>query len=328
MDAMFYEVFAEEKEALARVLPRDLIIGFSANTVQSDGRTFPPSGLISIRTQSVIPPAWAKALSGILTRSSGFDHLLAFRNRVRHKISYGYLPSYCERSVAEQTLLMVLALARKLKKQLAHFGTFNRDDLTGVECLRRRLLVVGVGRIGGEIARLAKGVGMHVQGVDLVKKVPTLDYVTLRRGVSSADVIVCALPLTQRTEGLFSYKLLRGAKKGTLFVNISRGEISPIRDLKRLLEECILGGVGLDVYEGESGLAECLRKGRGGILTQSGKEILSLKKDDRVLLTPHNAFNTQEAVERKAKRSSEAIVAFLKKGSFPNPVPIKETNAQ
>ena len=322
MDAMFYEVFAEEKEALGRYLPKNLLAGFSSDTVQRDKRKVPPSKLISVRTQSIIPPLWAKNLSGVLARSSGFDHLLSFQRQAGRNTAYGYLPSYCERSVAEHAILMILALARKLKKQLKHFESFQRDDLTGVECFRRHVLVVGVGRIGSEIAHLAHRLGMHVKGVDLVKRLRTLDYVTLERGIRSADIIVCALPLTRLTEGMLNYNLLRKAKKGTLFVNISRGEISPIRDLKRLLDEGTLNGIGLDVFEEESGLAQRLRTG-SGVWTESEKEILPLIKDDRVLFTPHNAFNTKEALERKAKQSSEAIVTFLKQGSFPHPVPLK-----
>jgi len=322
MDAMFYEVFAEERKALKRYLPKDLIIGLSTNTIQSDKRKDPPSRFISIRTQSIVPFVWAEKLSGILTRSSGFDHLLTFQHQTGSDIAYGYLPSYCERSVAEHTLLMMLALARKFKKQLKHLETFNRDSLTGVECFGRNVLIVGVGRIGEEVARLSKGLGMHVKGVDLIKRVRTLEYVALEQGIPSADIIVCALPLTKLTEGMLHYKVLRTAKTGALFVNISRGEISPIRDLKKLLDEHILGGIGLDVYEDESGLAESLRTERG-VLTESGEKILSLKEDDRVLFTPHNAFNTEEALERKAKRSSEAVLMFLKKGSFPHPLPKK-----
>ena len=320
MDAMCYEVFAEEKEMLKRYLPRNLTIGFSEKTIQSDGRRYPPSRLISIRTQSVIPSGWGKELSGILTRSSGFDHLLAFRKQFGPHISYGYLSSYCERAVAEHALLMILALARKFKKQLRQLGSFDRNGLTGIECSGRNMLVVGVGNIGGEIVRLAKGFGMNVKGVDLVKRVPSLDYVTLKQGILSADAIVCALPLTRLTEGLLNYKLLRKAKKGALFVNISRGEISPMQDLKRLLKEGVLGGVGLDVYEEEGTLADALRA-RRGVSDRKGKEILSLEGDDRILFTPHNAFNTREALERKAKQSCEAIAAFLKKGSFPYSVP-------
>jgi D-lactate dehydrogenase len=114
--------------------------------------------------------------------------------------------------------------------------------------------------------------------------------------------------------------VLAQAKKGTVFVNISRGEISPSGDLKRLLMERTLGGVALDIYQDEPVLAEFLRK-HDGPLTAAGKAIVELKDDERVLFTPHNAFNTREALERKAQQTCQSISQFAKTRRFPHPVP-------
>ena len=320
MDAIFYEAFSEEKRALLRHLPKEVKADFSKGPIPSKPSPKPPARLISIRTQSIIPCGWAAHLAGVLTRSSGYDHVVAFRSRCKGNVSCGYLPSYCARAVAEHALLMTMTLARKLKRQMKNFTAFDRDDITGTECLNRTLVVAGVGRIGSEIVRLGVGVGMRVLGVDLVKRLPSLEYVSLEEGVSVADVLVCALPLTIQTRGLLRYELLRRARRGMLFVNISRGEISPTRDLKRLLREGTLSGIGLDVFEDEPELVSFLRSGKGN-LTPSGKAALQLLKDDRVLMTPHNAFNTQEALERKAKQSVESVVAFLRQGFFPDPIP-------
>lgn len=321
MDVVFYEVFAEEREALRRHLPAHVKAGFLPETIQAESAARPPARLISIRTQSVIPASWASELSGVLTRSAGFDHLIAFRRQSGCEIPCGYLPAYCARAVAEQAALMILALGRRLTRQLRQFSAFERDHLTGVECAERTLVVVGVGHIGTEIARVGAGFGMRVKGVDLIPRVPGLEYVALEEGISLADVLVCALPLTNATNQLLDYNALRHAKPGLIFVNIARGEISPLRDLKRLLDEGILGGLGLDVYEEEPALAEALRTRRGA-LPQAGTILLALQQDDRVLCTPHNAFNTREAVERKAKQSCETIAAFLQRGIFPYAVPI------
>ena len=323
MDMMFYEVFQEEEKVLKRYLPKEIQAGFTAKTIQAEDSKTPPSPLISIRTQSLIPSAWIEKLSGILTRSVGFDHLMDLQKRGSGKLAFGYLPSYCERSVAEHAILVALSLARGLKKQIRHFETFDRDHLTGSECFGRNVLVVGVGRIGSEMVRLAQGLGMQVKGVDLVKKVKTLTYVPLEEGIRFAEMILCALPLTKLTKGMLNEASLKHAKPGTFFVNISRGEISPVADLKRLLDEGILGGIGLDIYEDEKQLAEYLRTKKGA-LTESGKTILSLKDRDNVILTPHNAFNTEEALERKAKQSIESTATFLKEKSFPYPVPFEE----
>ena len=162
MDVMFYEVFEEEEKLLRRYLPRRIKAGFTRKTIQGKGSRRAPASLISIRTQSVIPPAWAKSLLGILTRSTGYDHLREYRIRHAPQMSCGYLPLYCARSVAEHAILVMMALLRRLKKQMKQFNRFHRDGLTGGECLGRCLLVIGVGHIGQEVVKLARGVGMFL----------------------------------------------------------------------------------------------------------------------------------------------------------------------
>lgn len=322
MDVMFYEVFEEEEKALKWFLPKDVKAGFTRETIQADHEgipAIPPTRFISIRTQSAIPVVWARTLSGILTRSTGFDHVKSFLREADRKIPSGYLPAYCARSVAEHVFMMIFALTKKMKQQMNQFDSFNRDGITVRELTGQNLLVVGVGNIGKEIVKLGRAIGMSVRGVDLLKTLPDFEFVSLESGIRQADVIVCATLLTNQTNRMLGYDQLRHAKKGAILINIARGEISPIHDLKRLLDEEILGGIGLDVFEEESALADHLRHGTGA-LPETGETILELKDDPRIIFTPHNAFNTQEALERKAKQSAESIVQFLKTKSFPFPV--------
>jgi D-lactate dehydrogenase len=257
LDTAFYEIFAEEEQAIRRYLPKDIRASFSETPIRSGEQARPPAGLISIRTQSIIPEAWYACLSGILTRSTGYDHLAPHLRPCRGKVRAGYLPLYCARAVAEQALLMILALSRRLKKQLAHFASFDRDHLTGAECLGKNLCVVGVGNIGREIAAMARGIGMNVRGVDKVKRVSGLEYVPLNKGIAAAEIIACALPLTDETRGMLNYHVLSLAPRGAFFINIGRCEISPVRDLKRLLDDGVLGGLALDNYEDENRWRSC-----------------------------------------------------------------------
>jgi D-lactate dehydrogenase len=279
-----------------------------------------PAPLISVRTQSVIPPAWAKDLQGILSRTTGYERLISYRRETDACVPCGYLPVYCARAVAEQAVLMVLTLMRKLKIQIRHFEIFNRDGLTGAECQGRNLLVVGVGHIGSEIVDIARGLRMNVKGVDLQPKLSDLEYVSLAKGIPWADIIICALPLTPETKGFLGYEALKKAKPEVVLVNIGRGEITPVEELKILLEDEVLGAVGLDVFPNESEVAEYLRGHRRENSRQIAT-ILELKSRDNVLFTPHNAFNTAEAVERKAEQTVESIQLFLDKKVFPYPVP-------
>jgi D-lactate dehydrogenase len=320
LDVMFYEAFDEEEKALRRYLPRWIKAGFTRQTIQEQRSKCVPASLISIRTQSIIPVAWAKSLKGILTRSTGYDHLHDYQIRSSQEISCGYLPLYCARSVAEHAILVMMALLRRLKRQMAQFKRFQRDGLTGGECLNRCLLVVGVGHIGQEIVKLARGMGMRVLGVDLVKKMPDLKYVTLKEGLRKADAVICALPLTELTRGMMGYARLNTARRGLIFVNVGRGEVSPVEDLARLFKKGLLGGIGLDVFEEEADLAGHLRSGKK-VSNKKGKILLSLKDQAQVILTPHNAFNTAEALDRKAAQACDSILQFLKRGTFPHVVP-------
>ncbi len=320
IDVKFYEVFEEEEREIKRFLPKGIRAQFTPKTVQEDGKKRPPAELISIRTQSEVPLEWTGGIKGILARSQGYDRLLAFQRELSNDIAYGYLGNYCARAVAEQAILVMMALMRKLKKQTQQFDSFARDGLTGKECKGRHVLVIGVGNIGSEIVDIAKGLNMHVRGVDIAPTLRSIDYVSLSEGLAWAEVVFCALPLTKQTEGMLDRAAFQEAEPGLIFINIGRGEISPMADLKELLGGGVLAGIGLDVYPQEGVMADSLRAGQGD-KTPEGRIILKLARDERVIFTPHNAFNTTEALEQKASLTAAAVVSYLKNKTFPFPAP-------
>lgn len=315
MQVFFYEAFEEEAEAIRRYLPEGIEAGFTWKTIQEYGAVEPPAPIISLRTQSVIPSGWATGIDAILSRSTGYDHLRDYREEYAPDLALGYLPLYCHRAVAEQAMLMWMALLRKFPQQLASFSTFHRDGLTGRETAEKTLLVVGVGNIGYEVVRIGKGLDMSVLGVDLYETKEDVDYISLEEGLKQADICVCAMDLTKDNAGYFSYELLSQSKPGMLFINISRGELSRSTTLLRLLEEGHLGGVAIDVYEQEKTLAGLLRE---GIETDSAEvqATVAISKHPKGICTPHNAFNSEEGVDRKASQSVEQVEAFLKDNKF------------
>jgi D-lactate dehydrogenase len=315
MDVFFYEAFEEESAALRHHLQPHIRAGYSWKTIQECGHEQPPAPIISTRTQSVVPTAWATTLRAILSRSTGYEHLLAYRQHARTDLACGHLPRYCHRAVAEQTLLLWMALLRKLVQQRDNFARFHRDGLTGAEAEGKTLVVVGVGNIGTEVCRLGMGLGMRVIGVDIVHKNADINYQPRDQALPEADVIVASMNLTPRNKGYFGYEVLRQAKRGVVFVNVSRGEFSPPSVLLRLLQEGHLGGVALDVYDHEPELAHALRSGKPGREPEV-EAALALQSWTNVILTPHNAFNTQEAVERKAAHSAQQLHHFVSKGRF------------
>jgi len=327
LDVMFYEVFKEEELAIKRYLDKDINAGFTSKTIQETKSKKLKAKCISIRTQSQIPMDWSKKVKGILSRSQGYDHLLSFKKDKGRDISCGYLSDYCSRAVAEHAVFAMFFLLRLGHRQIKYFKGFKRDHLTGNESLGKKALIIGVGRIGEQILDILLGLRMKVKGVDISPQKDNVEYVSLAEGIRWADIIFCALPLTEQTINLLNYSLLKKSKRGALFINISRGEISPIKDLSDLICEGIFGGLSLDVYEDEKVLAQYLR---GEI---SGKEkkkeekretisvVKTLVKRDNVFFTPHNAFNTKEALAKKASLSAESVKSFLALGAFPFPVP-------
>ena len=321
LDVYFYEAFEEEQEAIKRYCPTSIRAGYTYKTIQEEGIPEVPATVISIRTQSVIPTEWATTMPALLSRSAGYDHLTAYQTRTKSPVHCGYLPSYCARAVAEQALLLWMALLRKLPTQIRQFDSFHRDGITGSECQGKTLLVVGVGNIGRHIVDLGIAMGMRVLATDLIRKYADLHYLDMADALPQADVIVCAMNLTADNRNYFSYERMKTAKHGALFINIARGEFSPATDLLRLLEENILGGVALDVYAHESELSVRLRGAKGFGDHPDIQAIATLRQNERVILTPHNAFNTIEAVDRKASQSVEQLQHFLQHRHFLWPVP-------
>jgi D-lactate dehydrogenase len=338
MDVFLYEVFDEERDAILRHLPDGVAVDMTHETPQERGDTAPPAKVLSTRTQSLLPHDWASKLTALLTRSTGYDHILRYVREANFTGACGYLPLYCARAVAEQACLLWMALLRKLPSQQAQFGAFYRDGLTGRETLDKTLLVVGVGNIGREIVRIGEGLGMNVIGVDIDPRHDDVEYAAIDEALPQADVIACAMNLTTENVGYFNVDRLSKCKPGAMFVNVARGELSPTTDLLTALDAGQLAGVGLDVYEDESELACALREKKFEVRsskcveeehktdkkTRSSAIRAALKLAERpdAILTPHNAFNTAEALERKAQQTAESLVAFLQTGTFPHPVPL------
>ncbi|MFA6584496.1 MAG: NAD(P)-dependent oxidoreductase [Elusimicrobiaceae bacterium] len=318
-DVIFYEAFEEEQAALKKYLPAGINAVYTRLAAGEGAcEDQPPARVISIRTQSVIPARWK--LDAVLSRTTGYDVVERYLSETGQRIPCGYLPKYCARAVAEQAMLLWMALLRRLPRQIEQFKTFNRDGITGRECSGKSLLVCGVGNIGSEIHAIGKGLAMRVRGVDIAEKFGDVEYVSLEEGISGADIIAVSMNLTSENKGLFSQKLLKRAKRGAIFVNVARGELSPCAELLPLLKEGVLGAAGLDVYNNEPELGAALRSGRRP-QSEEASAAFEMAAMENVIFTPHNAFNTIESVERKAEQSARQLEEFFRTGGFIWPVP-------
>lgn len=318
-DVAFFEAFLEEQEQIQQRLPASIKALYYKETIQESAVNEPPARFISVRTQSVIPQSWQPNLDGVLTRSQGFDHIHRMFKSCAKDIALGYLGPYCSRAVAEHAVATMLFLMKKVKSQMQQYYRFQRDGLTGKEAARRRVLIFGVGQIGTKIANLCQAWDMQVKGVDINPKWDGIEYVDLDEGLRWAEIVFCAAPLTKLTDRLLNYQSFRRAAAKVYFINVSRGDISPIDDLLKLLEEKILLGVGLDVYPDEKMLGNKMRAGDAD--DPLVRQMTTFANHPNVICTPHNAFNTEEALAKKISQTVDSVRAYFDDGRFPYAVP-------
>lgn len=316
----FYEAFEEEARLLKKYLPAHIKAGFSWKTIQEAGDSQLPAPIVSTRTQSIIPAAWAEETEAILSRSTGFDHLLEYKRENNALINLGYLPLYCNRAVAEHALMLWIALLRKLPKQQMQFPRFKRDGITGSELAGKNLVIWGVGQIGYQIAQIGKSLNMHVYGVDIDPKHKDIEYLTVKMAQSKVDIMVCAMNLTADNFNYFNASFFKQLKKTPIFINISRGEITSAQTVLKALKSNQICAAGMDVYNNEKEIGVRLRSNQ--LKDHSEIEALAqLMEMENVILTPHNAFNTNESVERKAQQSVKQIEYYLNHKQFMWAVP-------
>ncbi|HOI13670.1 MAG TPA: NAD(P)-dependent oxidoreductase [Methanoculleus sp.] len=259
-------------------------------------------------------------LKVIAAMSTGFDHIDFVACRERN-IAVCNVPHYGETTVAEFAFGLILALARKFRPTFARVerGDFSRAGLAGMDLAGKTLGLIGTGRIGSHLVRLARAAEMEVIAYDL-KPNPALTeeygvrYMAIDDLLREADIISLHVPYTEATHHLIDAERLRLIKKTALLVNTSRGGVVDTRAVADALREGRLGGVALDTFEGEQVWIEEEFTGADEASAEELRDALasfSLLHSDKAILSPHNAFNTREAVDRILDASIENIKTFF-----------------
>lgn len=259
-------------------------------------------------------------LKFIATRSMGFDHidLIACKER---GIVVSNVPTYGTHTVAEHAFALILALSRKIipSVERAKRGDFSSEGLTGFDLYGKTLGVVGTGHIGKNVALLGVSFGMkvlaycHHEDPDLTAK--GVGFVTLGELLAASDVVSLHLPHNKETEHIINTGNIEKFKKGAILINTARGALIETQAILEGLEKGILSGAGLDVLEEENALkeereflaSEHLKK--GDIQTELLDHIL-LTRDD-VIITPHNAFNSKEALREILETSIGNVKSYV-----------------
>jgi D-lactate dehydrogenase len=258
-------------------------------------------------------------LKMIAARSTGIDNVDVGECGKR-KIVVANVPVYGSRTVAEYTFALMLGITRKIVEahQSVENGEFSPEGLTGVDLEGKTLGVIGVGNIGQNVTKIARAFGMKVLGVDerlspeVAKKIGC-KMVDLETCLKEADIVTLHVPSIPETFHLINKKNIKLMKKGSYLVNTSRGPVVETEAIVWALNNKILAGVGLDVTEDES-MVESMSVVMSKKTTKDElQDILSfhlLRDRDDVIFTPHNAFNTKEAIGRIIGTTIENIKKF------------------
>lgn len=322
MKIAFFELENWERSYLKRRLKGHNINLFSGTLETSDLDEIKDTELLSPFIYSNIDRSVLDQLAElklIATRSTGFDRIDIAECR-RRSITVCNVPSYGENTVAEHTFALILSLSRNLYKASVKrlTGDFSTQGLTGFDLKDKTLGVVGIGKIGLHVIRIAKSFGMNVIAFDvnqngLLAEVLGFTYVPLEQLLSESHIVTFHVPYNEHTHHLINREKLHLMRKGSYLLNTARGAIVDTEALIEALDDN-LAGVGLDVLEGEefikeetTVLCECTKS---DVLSVIGQNEILLHKSN-VVYTPHIAFNSQEALERILETTVQNIIAFI-----------------
>lgn len=266
-------------------------------------------------------------LKFITTRSTGFDHIdIAYCKEKGIKVAY--VPTYGMNTVAEYAFGLILSLTRKIYQsidQIKENGSFSLAGMRGIDIKGRTLGVVGTGRIGKESIKIAKGFGMNVIAFDPYPDTKaamemSFQYVSLEDLLKNSDVITMHAVYNAGSHHLINENNFQLIKKGAYLVNTARGALVQTDALIVALKKGILAGYAADVLEDEGEVKDELNYlGKERIKTDVVQNMLwdhILMRMPNVLITPHNAFNTEEALQRILNTTVDNIRGFESGGEF------------
>jgi len=267
----------------------------------------------------------------ITTRSTGFDHI-DLASAKEKNIAVAYVPGYGENTVAEFAFGLILNLSRKIYAsfdQIRKTGSFSLEGVRGFDLNGKTIGIVGTGRIGRCMVRIAKGFNMKILAFDIhpdenFAKETGFSYVLLDDLLSQSDIVSLHVPYLPSTHYLINSQNISKIKRGALLINTSRGAIVETNALIKALNEGILAGVGLDVLEEEGAIKDEKELVLYGHPEEHNlRTILAnhvLIDMPNVIITPHNAFNTQEALGQILNMDLKNIKNFMEKNQPMYPV--------
>ena len=260
-------------------------------------------------------------LKHIVTRSTGYDHidLVACKER---GISVSSVPGYGEVTVAEYAFALLLSWSRRVYDgvdRIKEASDFSPEGLKGFDLFGKTFGIIGTGRIGKHAGRIAKGFGMEVVAYDVYPNPEAaaqigFKYLSLEELLQTADVVSIHVPYTPENHHLINADKLKLMKGSAVLINTARGSLIDTPALVEALKSKTIAAACLDVLEEEGVLKDEFGDVKGANHEADMRAVLAghiLFDLPNVLVTPHNAFNTQEALERILDTTAENIKSFL-----------------
>lgn len=318
MKTVFYNLSKEQKEFIAKSLPE------AEFTDKSVDLGYDEAEIISVFVDSHIDKKVLErfpSLKLIALRATGFDNI-DLNEASKRGIKVANVPSYGEVTVAEFAFALILALSRKIvesRKRVSEEGRFSFEGLLGFDLYGKTLGVVGTGRIGKNVIKIAKGFGMQVLASDVhpqdgLAQELSFVYTDLEELLQKSDIVTLHVPAMPETRHLINRSNIKVMKRGALLVNTCRGEVVETEALVQALESGLIAGAGLDVLEEEGMIKDEMQVlAEGHPKLEEMKIMLEdhiLMRMPNVLVTPHTAFQTKEALERILDTTVENIQNF------------------
>ncbi|MCF7798650.1 hydroxyacid dehydrogenase [Candidatus Woesearchaeota archaeon] len=311
MRITFFEVQPNEKPFFtSKLVGHDLV--FEKNPLgKRNAKKFKDTEAIAIFILSKITKDvldQMPRLKFITTMSTGFDHIDLDACKKRD-IKVSRVPVYGQNTVAEHAFGLLQALNRHIVEAVKRTreGNFSFQDLLGQDLVGKTMGIIGTGNIGEYMVRYAKVFGMRVVAYDAYKRADLAKklgffYVSLNELYKQSDFITLHVPLNDATRHLLNTQAFRKMKKGVIIINVGRGPLVDTKALIKALDSGKVRGAALDVLELESDLkneAKLL-----GHLSNDKKRLLVLVENHEllhrknVIVTPHLAFYTEQALQR------------------------------
>jgi D-3-phosphoglycerate dehydrogenase len=239
----------------------------------------------------------ANKLKVISKYGTGLDNI-DINMATNKKIIVTNTPTANVDAVADLAFGLILTLARRIPEADQKTKSGKWEKIIGKSVWKKTLGVIGLGKIGKQVVKRARGFKMNILGFDLIKDKKFaqrygIKYISLEKLLQKSDYITIHLPLNDATYHLISYKELEKIKKDAFLINTSRGGIVDEQALYQALRNNQLKGAALDVYHNEPPVES------------------PLKELDNVIMTPHIGAYTEEAIENMGMQAAQNLIDVL-----------------